>query len=123
MPLYIELGVKKKRKHYINLNQYRNWHHQVKNNVKKAYKEIAAPKLEGLQFEKVRMNFTLWKKDRRRGDRSNVLSVHEKFFCDAFVELGCLVDDSDEYLESSFYCTGGIDRDNPRVDIEIIEVS
>jgi len=118
-PLFIEMGIKKKRRYYINLNQYRNWHYQVSNNLKKKYKEIITPSLEGLVFRKIKLELILYKASRRRIDRSNVLSIHEKFFCDAFVEANCLEDDCDDYLESSHYYTAGIDKNNPRVEIRI----
>ncbi len=123
MPLYIEMGVKKIKRFHINLNQYRNWHYQVNNNLKIKYKELAYPQVEGKSFNKIKLEFTLWKATKRKVDRSNVLSIHEKFFCDALVESGCLEDDNDNYLESSHYYTGGIDRENPRVEIRITEVS
>jgi len=78
--------------------------------------------LEGVKLKTpVKLNFTLWKKDRRVGDRANVLSIIEKFFCDALVEYGCLEDDNDGYISEQSYRTGGIDKDFPRVEIEIIE--
>jgi hypothetical protein len=107
----------------INLNNYRNWQFHMNNQVKRAYKEIAEPKIQGLRFMlPVKLTFTLWKGTLRKVDRSNVLSITEKFFCDALVECGCLADDSDEYIHSTHYKTGGIDRDNPRCDIKIQEV-
>lgn len=123
VPLFIETGVLKRKKNYINLNQYRNWHYQVSNNLKIAYKELVKPQLVDLKFNKIKLTFVLYKGSKRKIDRSNVLSIHEKFFCDALVETGCITDDNDNFLESSHYYTGGIDRDNPRVDILIEEIS
>lgn len=122
MPLYIEMGVKKKRKFYFNLNQYRNWHYIVSNNVKTAYKDLVTPQLNDLSFKFIDLQFTLFKGSKRKIDRSNVLCIHEKFFCDALVEAGCLEDDNDEFLNSTLYKTGGIDKDNPRVEIKIIKL-
>lgn len=125
MPLYVMLPRKTMpdKKVIINLNNYRNWQHHLNNTVKKAYAEIAQPKLEGLKFFlPISLTFTLWKATTRKIDRSNVLSIHEKYLCDAMQEYGCIVDDCDEYIYSTKYLTGGIDRDNPRVDIEIKEV-
>ena len=119
MPLYIVMGVKKKKKFYLNLNQYRNWHYQVSNNLKIAYKDMAHPYIKDLSFQKVKLSFILYKGSKRKMDRSNVLCIHEKFFCDALVESGCMPDDNDDYIVSSKYLTGGIDKSNPRVDIVI----
>lgn len=69
----------------------------------------------------ISIQYTLHRKDRREGDRSNVLAVVEKFFCDSLVNFGCLPDDTDQYIESSHYFTGEIDRENPHVDIIISE--
>ena len=123
MPLYIELGKMKKKKHHINLNNFRNWHYQVSNNIKKAYQETVNQKLQKLRFskfKKIKIELTLWKSSKRKIDRANVLSIHEKFFCDALTGLQIIPDDNDTFIESTFYKTGGIDKLNPRVDIKII---
>ncbi len=129
MPLYIEMGIKKSKKMYINLNNYRNWHFQVSNNLKAKYKEIFASKLgslawggRGLKLRKTSLTFYLHRGDRRKVDRANILSIHEKFFCDALVECGCLTDDDDSFIESTHYYTGCIDKENPRVDIVMEEI-
>ena len=108
------------RKVIINLNGYRNWHYLVSNQIKKQYKEDIAPQLEGLVFPTpISIEFIYYKGSRRRSDRSNVLSIHEKFFCDALTELGCIEDDNDDYIKETKYKSGGIDKDNPRVEIVI----
>ncbi len=110
-------------KYIINKNNERNWNPFVCKKVKAAYAEEMAPKIKDLRFIlPVKLTFTLWKATLRKTDRTNVLSQHEKFACDALVEYGCLVDDNDDFIHSSHYYTGGIDRENPRVDIEIKEV-
>ncbi len=125
MPLYCRIGIKKPKNHYFNLNNYRNWHYQVSNNLKKWYKEIAGAKLTDenakVMCRPVQLTFILYRKDKRKGDRSNVLSVHEKFFCDALVELGYIGDDSDLHIDSTHYFTGGVDLKNPRVEIWVEE--
>lgn len=124
MPLYVQLSKKEKaKKYHINLNVYNQWHYIAKNNIKVKYKEIASPKLEGLVFDKkIELTFTLWKATKRKVDRANPLSIHEKFFCDALTELGCIPDDNDDHVYATHYYTGGLDRENPRVDITIKEV-
>lgn len=79
--------------------------------------------IKDLKFENpIRLTFVLRKKDKRKIDRANVLSIHEKFFCDALVELGCIPDDNDNYIESTHYYSGEIDKEYPRVDIIIEEI-
>lgn len=127
MPLYVDIPyVKKKAKpkrYYFNLNQYRNWHHQINNKLKIMYKELAQEFLQDLVLKnKIELTFILWKKDKRRVDRANPLCIHEKFFCDALTEFGCIPDDNDEHIHATHYYTGGVDKDNPRVDIIIKEL-
>lgn len=124
VPLFVLVPRKtmEPRKYILNLNYYRNWQGHENNNIKIAYKEMIRQSLEGLNFPyRITIEFKLWKASNRRGDRANVLSVHEKFFCDALTEFGCIPDDNDNYIESQTYRTGGVDKDNPRVDITITE--
>jgi len=61
----------------------------------------------------------MFRGDNRRVDRANVLSIHEKFFCDALTKHGFIPDDNDKHIKSTHYYSGGIDKLNPRVEIEI----
>lgn len=123
-PLAIKLSNAPKAKAYrINLNQYRNWHFQVSNNLKIKYKKLLADQLSGLKITPpVEITFTLFNDSKRRIDRSNVLSIQEKFFCDALVEFGCFPDDNDNYIERTIYQSGKVDSKNGRVEIEIKEI-
>ena len=95
----------------------------MSNDVKKAYAEAIHSQIEGVKFTPpVRVSLTYWKPTNRRSDRSNVLSIHEKFALDAIVNAGCLPDDSDEYVESTHYYGGELDREHPRVEIVLEEV-
>jgi hypothetical protein len=105
----------------INLNYYRNWKFFVSNQIKEVYKECLEDTLKNLRFKgKITLIFTLYWGSKRRVDRSNVLSIQEKFFCDALTFYGCIADDNDNYIEETRYRTGEIDRENPRVEVEII---
>lgn len=121
LPLYIETGVKKVVKRHININNYRNWKFHLSNDIKKRYKQSIKDQLCGLSLGKVHLIFTYYAPDRRRRDITNVLCIHDKFAVDALVEEGCLEDDNYDYVLSSHYLFGGIDKDNPRVDLEIWE--
>jgi len=121
-PLFIYLPRKTKpdKKIIINLNNYRNLHYIINNETKKEYKEVIKKQLKGLKYtEPIRLYFKLFKGSKRISDRANVLSIHEKFFCDALTECGCIVDDNDEYILSTHYSSGEIDKENPRVEITI----
>lgn len=119
MPLKVKLG---RQEYIVNLNQYRNWHYHVMNGVKKNYQAMAAKELCSLPpMNKIRLEFKLFKGSLRRTDRANVLSVHEKFFCDALTKCSVIEDDNDDCIESTLYTSGGLDRKNPRVEIIISE--
>jgi hypothetical protein len=76
--------------------------------------------LEGIKFDSpIKLTFTVFKSSNRKIDRANILCITEKFFCDALVEYGCIVDDNDEYIISTSYYTGGVDKVNPRVEIKV----
>lgn len=122
LPLFITLPRKTKadKKMIINLNNYRNWHYITSNQTKEAYKEQIRPMLDGVKFDRqIRLHFIYFKPSARRSDRSNVLSIQEKFFCDALVECGCIPDDNDDIIIETRYSGGSIDRENPRVEVYI----
>ncbi len=123
VPLFIVLPRKTKedRKMIINLNNYRNWHYIISNQVKEAYKESLVEQLTNKKFNTpIGLILTLYKGTKRISDRSNVLSIHEKFFCDAMVHYGCIPDDDDTMILQTHYTSGCIDKDNPRVEIDIL---
>ena len=121
-PLFVMLPrkTKKDKKIYLNLNVYRNLHFIVNNQAKEIYNEIMKEQLSYLKFRKpINLEFVLYKSANRKTDRSNFLSIVEKFFCDALVNHKCIEDDNDDYIDSSYYRSGGIDRKNPRAEIII----
>lgn len=123
VPLSLKLAKSEKGKWYhINLNNYRNWHYQVSNNLKKKFAEEIEDQIAFKVYPTpIKLELTLYKGSRRMMDRSNPLSIVEKFFCDALTEYGCIPDDNDDYIESTLYRTGGIDKEFPRVEIKIYE--
>ena len=125
MPIIAPLKVKqtKKKSFILNLNVYRNAHYHTLNNTKKEYKKMVESQIKGLPMIDVPVVITykLFPPTRRRMDLSNVLAIHDKYFCDALVELGKLPDDTYEWIPQVVYRFGGVDRSNPRVEISIVE--
>jgi len=81
------------------------------------------PQLRGIFFfNPIEIEFVLYKSSKRKIDRSNIICIVEKFFCDILVTLRTIEDDSDEFIKSTTYRTGGVDKDNPRVEIFVKEV-
>ena len=70
-------------------------------------------------FRKINLTYTLYPGTKRKTDVSNVCSIHDKFFCDAMVEKGIIQDDDYTVIEKVTYQMGYVDKENPRVDIEI----
>jgi len=124
-PLAIKLAKKVDGKSYrLNLNQYRNWQHNVSNSLKVKYKELVSAQFEGVVIQPpVTIKFVLYNDSNRRIDRANVCCIHEKFFCDALVEAGCLPDDNDKFILETVYRSGKVSPKAGRVEIIITEVS
>jgi len=121
-PLFVLLPRKTKpaRKFLINLNVYRNVNFFTNNEAKKIYCELMEKQLKGKKFDhKIEIFFKLYKARNAAIDRSNVLSITEKYFCDALVHHGCIKDDNDDFILETHYKSGGLDKENPRVEIII----
>jgi hypothetical protein len=77
----------------------------------------------GRKFKnKIEITFALFRGRNGRVDRSNILSIVEKFFCDALVHHGCIQDDNDDFIVATHYKTGGYDKGNGRVEITVAMV-
>jgi len=119
-PLRVRAG---KKDFILNLNNYRNAHYQLLNRSKKNYKAIMSNQILMLpKMNKITITFILYPKTKRRTDLSNVLSIHDKYFCDALVELGKLPDDDYTHIADISYKFGIVDKNNPRVEIEITKI-
>jgi hypothetical protein len=121
-PLFVTLPRKTKadKKFILNQNNYRNTHYITLNDAKRIYKQLIAPQLIGKpSFDHVHVSFKLFPKTKRLTDIGNVCCVHEKFFMDAFVELGKLPDDNYLHHSMTLYKFGEVDKEDPRVEITI----
>lgn len=113
----------KKKWFVLNLNQYRNTHFQVLNKAKREYKAILTDQIKKLPiFKKIKLTYTLFPKTRRKTDIGNVLSIHQKFAEDSFVENGRIEDDDYLHIPMTIFEIGEVDPINPRVEITIEEI-
>jgi len=126
MPLAITLPRKTKadKRYIINLNNYRNWHRMVESHIKKAYSAIAVERIlaAGVKIpdgSRAIFVYRMYKGSARKIDRANVLCIHQKYFEDAMTAAGAYPDDNDDWIEMQGFRSGGLDRANPRVEIEI----
>jgi len=130
LPLNIVYSVRKsdgkQNKFSVNLNDYRakGACFFIINKVKQMFHESVKEQIDilpNLQYP-IRCNYTVYKKDKRKFDVNNVCAVADKFFMDALVEYKKLPDDDYEYYlgfgQTNF---GGIDKENPRIEVEIFE--
>ncbi len=125
-PLKIRLSIDKKGKErffILNLNNYRNTYFRTLNVAKIKYKQAIVDQIQDKpRYEKIAILYQVFKGDNRRFDIGNVLSIHQKFFEDALVECGKLPDDKASNIPMVLYTDGGIDRDNPRVEIKVYNI-
>lgn len=92
----------------------------MKKQVQHAIVQVCRAQHPKARFIKpVRMHYTWYEKDLRR-DCDNI-AFAKKFIQDAFVKAGILIDDSRRYV-AGFTDTFGVDRKNPRVEIEMEEL-
>ncbi len=124
LPIY---GVIEKTKHNrnnaITLSWSRGAHFDTYNKAKKKFKLMIMDQL--IQFDSIggqlKIKYTYYAK-RNGTDLDNFIGMAKKFFQDALAEVGLIEDDNTRIIIASSEIYGGIDRDNPRVEAEIIQV-
>jgi len=122
LAIYLPRKTMKDKRMALNINVFRNLHYVVNNNCKVEYRKLMEEKLSGEIYKTpIIISFYLYKPSKRKMDRSNVLSIVEKFFCDSLTYYGCIPDDNDDFIQSTHYYSGDMDRKNPRVEIFIQE--
>ena len=125
-PIY---GVIKQTKHNknaaITLNWYCNAHRYTRNNAKKKFKQMMSEQINALDpicsGVKLKVHYTYYAK-RNGTDLDNFVCIVRKFFQDAISELGFIPDDNTNVIIKNSESYGGIDSDNPRIEIRITEV-
>ena len=109
----------------INVNWYRNAHYQTSNSAKIKFKKMIQAQLD--QFDKIetpiKIKYTYYKKANNSPDLDNFVGTVKKFFQDALVESGLIEEDNINFIVESSERYGGLDREKPRVDAEIIEIN
>jgi hypothetical protein len=121
VPLFFETGVKKKRKNYLNLNLYRNMPFHLNNQLKKMMKEHIKSLNIQEKFDVYQLEYTVFLPDNRLRDISNICCVVDKYTADALVEEGVVPEDNFQYLQRIYYYFGGVDKEDPRCEVRIIE--
>lgn len=124
LPLYIETGVRKKKKHYLTLNNYRNWQFRVSNNIKKVYTAQVGKLLKDIPklSSPISLSYTIYYMNRRKFDLDNYGAVASKFFQDTLVTFNKIPDDDYDNVVEVVFKFGGIDKENPRIECSIKEI-
>ena len=123
LPLFLEVGTKTKKRYYINLNGYRNWCYRVSNVLKQQYKQEVEEVISTLpNMNKISMTYYIYYPNNRVIDLDNIGSISAKFFQDALVSYGKIIDDNYKFITDIKFEFGGVDKDNPRVDVLIKEI-
>ena len=116
----IAVPVSKKKKFHLNLNQYRNAHHQTLNKAKIAFAEIMKERLTDVPFnDQIRISYVLFAGTNQLCDVANVCSIVDKFFSDCLSAEGKIPDDNRKHVPLVAYGWGGVDPGNGRVEIII----
>ena len=118
----LEVWISANKKFILNLNNYRNTHYQTLNKAKQEYAKLISPLIPNFKADKVRVEYVLWTKTKRKTDIGNVLSIVQKFVEDVIVDGGHLPDDNYTVIPDVRYRFGGIDPKDPRVEITIQNV-
>ena len=120
VPIYLKIPRKTKKDKSISLNMwwYRNVNFIVNNNCKKLFKELIKDQLNFKIEWQVQIHYKLYWKI--KSDLDNRQWVITKYFQDALVECWCIIDDNVEYIVENRYRAIAKDKDNPRMEIEII---
>lgn len=119
----LSVPISSRKRWILNINNYRNAHHQTLSKAKRMYAAMLSDQIRGLPwFKRAEVFFTLYPSGKRKTDLSNVCSIHDKFAMDAIVTGGKLDDDDMTIVVGSHYRPGAIDKNNPRVELEIVEV-
>jgi len=132
LPLSVTLPRKTKadKVFILNLNVYRNTHHMTLNQAKTAWKETVNLNIIRIGFlddqrdvctgpPPYRFTYTVFAASGRKFDLANVLAVVQKFTDDALIECGVIEDDSYKFIPAIDYRFGGVDKEFPRVELEI----
>jgi len=106
----------------LNLNNYRNAHYQVLNKTKVEFCNYMDERYPD-EYEKapgqVKTTYTVFAASKRKFDLPNVCSIVQKYFEDWMTHKGILATDDVTVITKCEYAYGGIDIDDPRVDITV----
>lgn len=123
-----EVQLSQKKKFILNQNHYRNTHFRDLAKAKALFNVFVCDldlleEINNVPFSKpVRFHYEYWAPRNQVYDRMNVLSIADKFLCDALIGVGVLKDDDYKKVLTPTFENMGVDRANPRLEVTIREV-
>ena len=119
----LPLAVYKGRNRFsLNLNQYRNWHYAVSNQIKSIFNLTVEDRLDFVFKGPVMIEYDYYAPNKRKVDLMNVISVVDKFFQDSMVRKGCIEADDISIVKNVIANYKGVDKENPRVNVTITSI-
>jgi len=119
LPLFVQ--VSKNKRFMLNLNVYRNTHHQTLSKAKVNYAALVRPLLASLprNLGPVHLTYTLFPRTKAELDTANVLCIIDKFFCDCLVSEKVLPDDNHKIVLTVKFEYGHVDPIDPRAEVTL----
>lgn len=121
--IILERKTKEDKRVILNFNQYHNWVPVVRNMYKNIFTDSMGTYLNGLnKLSKIELiEYKLfYERNGDTPDTRNITNLIDKFFCDSLVHYGIIKDDNHNIIISTKDTWGGVDKNNPRVEITII---
>lgn len=116
----LRVKVSKKKYFILNINNYRNAHHRVLSSAKRTFTDyILDLSLDFVPFDKCKLHYRYYPASNRKYDSMNVVSVIDKFVCDALIKKGVIRDDNYKIVEFPTFTPMPPDRDNPRMEVSV----
>lgn len=105
---------------YIKANRVWKGKWNKGNALKQADQQRIRNHLPGVKFDRIFITYTYYEIDRRR-DLDNISGYFHKVFTDALVQHGCIENDGWKNIKgmADYF---DVDKENPRIEIEINEV-
>lgn len=118
----VRVSVSKNKDFILNINHYRNFNRFSLGKAKDNYTEMMREQIIQLpRLSKIRVRYIVYQPTKAKCDLMNIVSIHSKFFLDALQKHKRIVDDNYEYVLGEETAWGGVDKENPRVEIELWE--
>lgn len=95
----------------LSMNVYRNLHYQTNNKLKHMVSDYLL-KYKFPKYKQVKINYTLYFKDKRHRDLMNFVAVADKCILDHLVNTGSLIDDNYNYVTGYTIAFGGLADEN-----------